>query len=208
MHPSHLITSALVGVLALSSIACSNSGTTEQGPVITTPAGAKVDLSGVSMKISKANISVVGENSYQLSFDYTLQNKADAAISFLSIFSNTDDLIEISLSDQNSDPLFLGKRPMEGLTLAAPRAILISKGKSTRSYKVPVMPESRVKGDPITVRVRLHAPSRYDELRTSVEAPLVQVSWPQGSEIEPIPSDPEEYPLTSPTRDATPLPTR
>ena len=187
-----------------------------KGPIIETPANGKVDLSKVSMTITKAKLKCIDENHYQLDFSYTLINKAGATLSFQSIFSSKDDLIEVNLSDQNGDRLFLGKRPQEGLTLAQPRAMLIPKGKTTRSYTVPVMPELREKGDPITVRVRFHAPSRYDELRSSVEAPLILTPWPQSPEIEqatPRPNsepdtDPKEYPLTYPVQDATPLPQR
>lgn len=204
-----LLAPATALIFCLSS--CGNSDT-NQDPIIETPANAQVDLSKVSMKIRKAKLSRIDDNHYQLDFDYTLINKAGATISFQSIYSGKDELIEVNLSDKNGDPLFLGKRPLEGLTLAQPRAILIPKGKSSRHYKVPVKPELREKGDPITVRVRLHAPSRYDELRSSVEAPLINTPWPQGPEVEAPaqnPStDPEEYPLTSPVRDATPLPQR
>jgi hypothetical protein len=41
-----------------------------------------------------------------------------------------------------------------------------------------VLPVFREKGSPISARIRLHAPSRYDELRSSVEAPNLQVIWP------------------------------
>ena len=191
-----------------------------KGPFIETPANSKVDLTKVSMKLTKAKIKRIDENHYQLDFDYTLINKAGATLSFQSIFSGKDDLIEVNLNDRNGDRLFLGKRPQEGLTLAQARAMLIPKGKSTRHYTVPVMPELRMKGDPITVRVRLHAPSRYDELRSTVEAPLIQTPWPQNPEIKPAPlkpstptssapkSDPQDYPLTYPVQDATPLPQR
>ena len=141
----------------------------------------------------------------QLTFDYTLRNRAGATISFPSIFSGKDELIEVNLSDQNGDPLYLGKRPLEDLTLASPRPMLIPKGKSTRGYKVPVQQEFRKKDDPITLRVRFHAPSRYDELRSSVEAPLIQIPWPKSTEIE---SPSEDNSLTLPLHDATPLPQR
>ena len=209
----------LAGLCAFGLTSCSESDP-YQGPVIETPANGKVDLTKVSMKVTKAKIKCIDENHYQLDFDYTLINKAGATLSFQSIFSGKDDLIEVNLSDQNGDRLFLGKRPQEGLTLAQARAMLIPKGKSTRHYTVPVMPELRMKDDPITVRVRLHAPSRYDELRSTVEAPLIQAPWPQSPEIKPAPSeqspptrsktksDPQDYPLTYPVQDATPLPQR
>lgn len=207
-----LITACAVG---LGLVSCSETDP-GKGPIIETPANGKVDLSKVSMKVTKAKLKRIDANHYQLDFDYTLINKAGATISFQSIFSSKDDIIEVNLSDKNGDRLFLGKRPQEGLTLSQPRAMLIPKGKTTRSYTVPVLPELREKGDPITVRVRFHAPSRFDELRSSVEAPLIQIPWPQSPKIEqatPTPNsepgaDPEEYPLTYPVQDATPLPQR
>ena len=174
-------------------------------PIIITPDQAQVVLSKVSMKISHAKFAFDQKGICQLTFDYTLRNQAGAAISFPSIFSGKDDLIEVNLSDQNGDPLYLGKRPLEDLTLASPRPMLIPKGKSTRGYKVPVQQEFRKKDDPITLRVRFHAPSRYDELRSSVEAPLIQIPWPKSTEIE-SPSD--DNSLTLPLHDATPLPQR
>jgi len=178
--------------------------------MIVTPPNAKVDLSKISMKLRNVEIARKHDNSYALTFDYTLVNNAGATLSFQSIFSGKDDLIEVNLSDKNSYPVDLGKRPQEGLTLAAPRAVLIPKGKSTRPYTVPVMPQFREKGDPITVRVRLHAPSRYDELRSTVEAPIVTTPWPESPEmVTPGKLDPrsEDNPLTSPPPEAT-YPTR
>lgn len=206
---------ALITACAFGLVSCSETDP-GKGPIIETPANGKVDLNKVSMKVTKAKLKRIDENHYQLDFDYTLINKVGATISFQSIFSSKDDLIEVNLSDKNGDRLFLGKRPQEGLTLAQPRAMLIPKGKTIRSYTVPVMPELREKGDPITVRVRFHAPSRYDELRSSVEAPLLLTPWPQSPEIEQATpklnsetsTNPEEYPLTSPVQDATPLPQR
>ena len=147
-------------------------------PVINTPHGAKVDLAKVTMVVANAQLTMVSDNKYSLSFDYTIDNLAGANIAFPCLYNEMDDLIEVNLSDQEHQTLHLGKRPLEGLTLPEPRPLIIPIGKTTRSYKVPVMPELREKGDPITVRVRLHAPSRYDELRSSVEAPRLQVPWP------------------------------
>lgn len=189
---------------ALCLVSC-NPSDPSKGPLITTPDHAQVDLSKVSLKISKAKFAFDQKDQCQLTFDYTLRNQAGATLSFSSIFSGKDDLIEVNLSDQNGDPLYLGKRPLEDLTLASPRAMLIPQGKSTRSYKVPVQREFRKKDDPITVRVRFHAPSRYDELRSSIEAPLIQIPWPKNTEFE-LPS--EDNPLTLPLDHDTPLPQR
>lgn len=200
----HIIPFASLFCSVLCLVSCSPSDPS-QGPFITTPDHAKVDLSQVSLKISNAKLTFDQKDQCQLTFDYMLRNQAGATLSFSSIFSGKDDLIEVNLSDQNGDPLSLGKRPLEDLTLASPRAMLIPKGKSTRSYKIPVQREFRKKGDPITVRVRFHAPSRYDELRSSIEAPLIQTPWPKNTEIE---STSEDNALTLPLHDATPLPQR
>lgn len=147
-------------------------------PVITTPANAKVDLSKISIAVSNAKITRINENKFTLSFDYTVTNTIGAHLSFICLYDNTDELIEVNLSDKNDQKLILGKRPMEGLTLTEPRPLKILNGKTTRTYKTPLMPELRVAGDPIKLRVRLHAPSRYDELRSSIEAPTVIAPWP------------------------------
>mgnify|MGYP007122441004 CR=1 FL=1 len=147
-------------------------------PVIDTPSGGAVDLSKVSMTVSNAHIAKTAENEYALKFDYTVSNVAGADIRFLCLYNNTDDLIQVNLTDQEDQAVILGKRPMEGLTLTQPKPLRIRNGEATRRYKVPIIVGSLKKGDPISVRVRLHAPSRYDELRTSVEAPLLQVLLP------------------------------
>lgn len=146
--------------------------------VINTPDGEKVDLSKVTMVVANAQLTRLNDNKYSLSFDYTINNLAGANIAFPCLYNEMDDLIEVNLRDKEDYTLHLGKRPLEGLTLPEPRPLTIPIGKTTRSYKVPVLPELREQGDPISVRVRLHAPSRYDELRSSVEAPRLQVPWP------------------------------
>ena len=209
MRISRLISPALLSIFTLGLISCGEQAK-DSGAVIVTPSHGKVDLSKVSLKVKQVKITRKNDNQYSLSFKYTLINKAGATISFTSIFSGKDDLIEVNLSDKNGDPLFLGKRPQEGLTLASARPMLIPKGKFTRIYTVPVMPELREKGDPITVRVRFHAPSRYDELRSSIEAPRVQTPWPQADPMdaaEKLDPSEEDNPLTFPSPEAT-YPTR
>lgn len=209
MHLSRHIRFTFLSLLTIGLISCGEQAN-ENGTVIITPPHAKVDLSKVSMKLKQVKISRNNDDQYFLSFQYTLINKAGATISFTSILSGKNDLIEVNLSDRNGDPLVLGKRPQEGLTLASARPMLIPKGKFTRTYTVPIMPELREKGDPITVRVRFHAPSRYDELRSSVEAPRVQTPWPESSSMDAPgklePSE-EDNPLTFPSPEAT-YPTR
>lgn len=164
-------------IFALAFASCGNPDPSK-APVINTPAGAKVDLSKVSMHVTNAQLTRVGENKYQLSFDYTVDNQAGAIIAFPCLHNRIDNLIEVNLSDQDDTTLHLGKRPLEGLTLTEPRPLKIPIGKTTRSYKVPILPVFREKGNPISARIRLHAPSRYDELRSSVEAPPLQLLWP------------------------------
>lgn len=170
---------------ALALVSCGDSPSSHT-PVVVTPAGAKVNLTKVSMTVGNVQFIPKGANQYSLSFDYTVDNQSGSHISFLCLHNNTDDLIEVNLSDNDGEPLHLGKRPLEGLTLTEPRPLRLPVGKTTRSFSVPVMPGLREKGDVISVRVRLHAPSRYDELRSSVEAPRIQIPWPQPAS-EPTP---------------------
>ncbi|MBK1831829.1 hypothetical protein JIN77_13925 [Verrucomicrobiaceae bacterium R5-34] len=147
-------------------------------PTVTTPPHGKVDLSQISLAISDVVLERQGENQYSLSFDYTVTNHSGAHLAFTCLYSNTVDLIEVGLSDAEGQKLIPGRRPMEGLTLAEPKPLKLLSGPVTRNYTVPIMPEEREAGELINLRVRLHAPSRYDELRSTVEAPLVQVPWP------------------------------
>jgi hypothetical protein len=149
-----------------------------KAPVINTPLGQKIDLSRVSLQVTNATLTRINENKYALEFDYTIENQAGGNIVFPCLYNEMDDLIEVNLSDQDGTPLVLGKRPLEGLTLTEPRPLRIPVGKTTRHYLVPVMPELREQGDLIHARVRMHAPSRYDELRSSIEAPGLNVPWP------------------------------
>ena len=155
---------------------CGNS--TTSASIIDTPTGEAVDLNKVSMTVSNAHIAKTAENEYALKFDYTVINKEGSDIRFLCLYNNTDDLIQVNLTDKEDQTLTLGKRPLEGLTLTQPKPLRIRNGETTRSYKVPVILGSIKKGDPVSIRVRLHAPSRYDELRSSVEAPRLQLLWP------------------------------
>jgi len=165
---------------AISALALSSCGDPDPSklPVITTPPHGKVDLSKVSLAITNAKITRVNENKYTLKFDYTVTNHSGSHLAFTCLYDSTEDLIEVGLTDQESKKLIPGKRPMEGLTLTEPRPLKILNGPVTRSYTVPIIPEVRDTGDLINLRVRLHAPSRYDELRSTVEAPLIQVPWP------------------------------
>ena len=128
--------------------------------------------------MSNTKITKTGENKYNLSFDYTVTNSAGAHLAFTCLYNTTDELIQAELTDAEGKPLTLSRRTLEGLTLTEPRPIKLLNGNTTRSYKAPLIAVAHETGDLITLRVRLHAPSRYDELRSSVEAPLVTVPWP------------------------------
>lgn len=150
-------------------------------PIINTPASGKVNLSKVTLAVSDAAITVNEKGEYQVSFNYTIHNQAGAHISFLCLYTEPDDLIDVQLKHKVDDEeklLILGKRPLDGLTLPEPRPLQLSAGKSTRRYTVPVSPGTIKSGEPLTLRVRLHAPSRYDELRSSIEAPTIHLLWP------------------------------
>ncbi len=147
-------------------------------PTITTPANAKVDLSQVSLSVSNAKITADGENKFNLSFDYTVTNTAGAHLSFTCLYPTTAELIQVELTAPTGELVPLGRRLLEGLTLTEPRPIKIPNGSSTKNYTTPLTPSVYETGDLITLRVRLHAPSRYDELRTSIEAPLITITWP------------------------------
>ena len=147
-------------------------------PTIHTPSDAKVNLANISLAVSNAKITKGGDNKYNLSFDYTITNTTGSHLSFISIYNNSDYLIDVSLSDKEGEVVPLGRDHLNELTLAQPRPLKFRSGETTRPYKTPVKNELRAPGDPITLRVRLHAPSRYDELRSTIEAPMTIVHWP------------------------------
>lgn len=147
-------------------------------PTRNTPTGAKVDLTGVSLVTSEPTIVLAGDGKIQLRFDYTLNNTSGMIIVFPCIYASMDQLIEVNLTDKKGKPILLGRRTLEGLTLAQPRPMRIPAGKTTHSYSVPIAQAGLKKGDPVNIRIRLHTPSRYDELRTSLEAARAQIPWP------------------------------
>ena len=175
----HVLTRHLIiSVLLTITLASCGDPDPSKAPVIDTPSGAKIDLSMVSLQVTNAQLTRENENKYSLSFDYTVDNQAGGNIVFPCLYNQTDELIEVNLSDKDGNVLILGRRPLEGLTLTEPRPLRILIGNTTRSYRVPVMPKLMKQGEPVSIRVRLHAPSRYDELRSSIEAPRVEVLWP------------------------------
>ncbi|MBT8043586.1 MAG: hypothetical protein KJO79_01445 [Verrucomicrobiae bacterium] len=171
-----IILAVIAGVLVL--LASCGDPDPSKAPVINTPSGAKVNLDQVTLEVTNAKLTMINPNKYRLNFDYTITNNAGGNIVFPCLYNTTDDLIDVNLTDKDGYSLHLGKRPLGGLTLPEPRPLRIPVGKTTRSYQVPVMPELREEGDPINLRVRLHAPSRYDELRSTIAAPHLQLPWP------------------------------
>ncbi len=179
-------------------------------PIKIIPESDKIPLSGVSLTIKKAKLERKNDHLLTLSFRYTITNKSGYAISFPSIYPGKDHLIDVSLYDKNGDPINLGRRPLDDLTLASPRTMIISRGKFSRDYQLPIpydIYSTLKKGDKVTLRVRFHAPSRYDELRSTIEAPLTTLTWPEMPTIEQLDSDIEDNPLTLPDSEAT-YPTR
>ncbi len=164
-------------IFSLALASCGNQKTSVT-PVKITPVGAQVDLNMVTIQVSDAVIIKKNDSDYFLKLNYTVDNQAGAIIAFPCLYNEIDDLIEVNLKDKESNPLMLGKRPLEGLTLTEPRPLKIPTEKTTRSYQAPIMPASLEPGEQLEMRVRLHAPSRYDELRSSIEATKVYLSWP------------------------------
>lgn len=170
-HPCYL------AILSLLFASCGNQGS-RNAPEKLTPLGAKVDLNRVSLQVKDIAINQHNDGNHRLSFDYIIENQAGASIVFPCLYNNTDELIEVTLTDSTNQILLLGKRPLEGLTLTEPKPLRIPLGKSKRNYQVPVMPAALKQGEPIQMRVRLHAPSRYDELRSSIETASIILQWP------------------------------
>ncbi|HCL96845.1 MAG TPA: hypothetical protein DHW77_03700 [Verrucomicrobiales bacterium] len=153
-------------------------------PTKKTPTGAKVNLSGVSLTTSKATIHQRANGIYELQFDYTITNSSASNIEFPCLYASIDDLIEVNLSDQDNDPIALGSRPLEGLTLTQPRPRRISVGETTRSYSVPIIDTALEAAELVNIRIRLHVPSRYDELRNSLEARSLALQPPSNEKQE------------------------
>lgn len=147
-------------------------------PVRKTEDGGKVDLSGVTLTTSNASIGKNDKVQHVLVFDYTLTNTSGFNIEFPCLYSNLDYLIEVNLSDKEGESVPLGRRPLDQLTMTQPRPERILVGTTTRTYKAPIGPNTLKPGDLLSVRIRLHAPSRYDELRTSLEAPTLTLPLP------------------------------
>ena len=159
---------------------CGNDPDPENAPVRDTPPGGKVDLTGISLIITNASIVENKKSKYELRFDYTLVNTSGFNIQFPSIHANINSLVQVNLVDNKGKEVLLARNPLDGLTMTDPRTRRITIGKTTRTYTIPIAPNTLKKDTPINVRVRFHTPSRYDELRTSVEAPIFNLLWPGG----------------------------
>ena len=135
----------------------------------------------MSLSVDKASIVKVDDHKHELRFEYTIENTSGSNIQFPSIHPSMDRLIEVSLTDKDQQAIHLVKNSLDGLTLPqpAPRKILL--GKTTRSYSAPLIPSTLKPNDPVNVRIRLHVPSRFDELRSSLEAPTLTLAWPSES---------------------------
>lgn len=151
--------------------------------MIVTPVNGQVDLSKVTLRIDKVEILPSAANRFTLNFDYSMQNRAGATIAFGSVHGGIKDLLVVTLIDQEGNEIPLAKKNRDGLTYAEPRQVKIPEGQTPGKYTAQVISEFQTKGETITVRVRFHAPSRYDELRSTLEAPAVRVIWPRDSEI-------------------------
>ena len=168
-------------LLTAAYISLSSCGTPEPVEVATvhTAPDAKIDLTGINLSVSNAQITKDTKGNHFLSFDYTVVNNTGSHLSFVAIYSNSDSLIDTDLTDKDGAALTINRNPLLDLTLSQPRPLIFRSGSSaTRPYKVSLAEEFRDTGEPITLRVRLHAPSRYDELRSTITAPLTIVTWP------------------------------
>ena len=129
--------------------------------------------------MDKASIVKISDHKHELRFEYTLENKSGSNIQFPSIHPSMDRLVEVSLTDKDQQAIHLVKNSLAGLTLPQPAARKILAGKTTRSYSVPIIPNTLKPNDPVNVRIRLHVPSHFDELRSSLEAPTLTLAWPE-----------------------------
>lgn len=168
----------LLTVACVSLSSCGNQEPAEVSTIHTAP-DAKVNLANIALSVSNAQITKDPKGNHFLSFDYTVVNNTGSHLSFVAIYSNADSLIDTNLTDKDGAALTINRNPLLDLTLSQPRPLIFRSGSSaTRPYKVSLAEDFRDTGEPITLRVRLHAPSRYDELRSTITAPLTIVTWP------------------------------
>ncbi|MGJ8676440.1 MAG: hypothetical protein ACSHX0_02875 [Akkermansiaceae bacterium] len=168
--------------LTLILLASSCSQTVEQeAPIYYTPIDAQIDLSEVSMNVTKAQISKTIKNSkdvYTLSFDYEIINSSGQSIAFACLQNKMNTLLDVYLANAEGTSIPLIINPLDALTLAEAKPMIIKAGAITRSYSCDIMPSLIETGTPITLTIKLHLPSRYDELRSSLEPPSSQLTWP------------------------------
>lgn len=156
---------------------CTNR-TTVSPPVKYTPIGARVDLHQVSLEVADAKIIKQDDKKHLVQFRCTINNQSGAVISFPCLYHRIDELIEVSITDEYYKPLTVARGPLERLTLAEPQPLNIAIHKTVLSYEASIINSSPEPNSRVEMRVRLHAPSRYDELRSSIEAPKKWLLWP------------------------------
>ncbi|MGB2402658.1 MAG: hypothetical protein ACPIA7_04540 [Akkermansiaceae bacterium] len=132
----------------------------------------------ISLNVEDAKIIEQHDNKYLIKFQCTINNESGSVISFPCLYHRVDELIEVIITDAGHNRLTLAKRPLEELTLAEPQPLKIAMRKTILNYKASIIDPHLKPDDLIKMRVRLHAPSRYDELRSSIEAPKTLLLWP------------------------------
>lgn len=143
-----------------------------------TPIGARVDLDQVSLEVKNAKIIRQDNNNHLIRFQCRINNQSGSIISFPCLYHRIDELIEVTLTNNENKRLTIGRRPLEGLTLTEPRPLKIALNKTSVAYEASIVEPLINSNEPFEMRVRLHAPSRYDELRSSIEANKNLLLWP------------------------------
>lgn len=176
---AHLSRLALLGTgfMCIHLSSCSKPEPVE-APVFYTPINAKVNLEPVSLQITNAQLTQTANENYQLKFDHTVTNHSDTSIGFACLYNRMNELIEVNLTDAEGNDIPFVRTAYDNITLAQPKPFIIKVGEATNTYTKDVSPANLEAGAPVNIRIRLHAPSRYDELRSSVEAAPLQLPWP------------------------------
>lgn len=166
--------------LAAYLLLCASCGNrqTDPPPIKHTPLGARVDLEHVSLEVRGETIIARDNAPHLLRFQFTIHNESGAIISFPCLYHRIDELIEVNLTNRENKYLTFGKPPLAGLTLTEPQSLKIALNKTTLTFEAPIIAPLPNSSEPIEMRVRLHTPSRYDELRSSIEAPTRVILWP------------------------------
>lgn len=174
-----LLASLAIGSLALPS--CSKpQAKNDEAPIYFTPFNDKVDLSQISMTVSNLTISKKSNTQNSISFDYTINNQSGHSTAFACLYNRSNSLIEVNITDEEGNAIPLAKGVLDNLTLAKPKPMVIKAGETTNTYTKLIASENSTleTGSIVNVRIRLHTPSRYDELRSSLEAPITPAIWP------------------------------